>query len=56
MTELQELYDQCYECTGYGDDFRFDEDSGELVSSCDTCWVNERIAGLRDSERMDDND
>lgn len=55
MTELQELYDQCYECTGYGDDYHFDED-GELVSSCDTCWVNERIADLRDSERMDDDD
>lgn len=29
----------CYECTGYGDDYYADED-GNLVSSCDTCWVN----------------
>lgn len=29
-------YDYCYECTGYGDDYYFDED-GELVCACDEC-------------------
>lgn len=32
-------YDWCYECRGYGDDYRYDED-GELVSSCDDCPNN----------------
>ena len=26
----------CYECTGLGDDYYFDE-NGELVSACDKC-------------------
>lgn len=29
-------YDYCYECTGYGDDYRIDED-GELVCNCPEC-------------------
>jgi len=32
-------YDWCYECTGYGDDYRIDED-GELVSNCEGCPNN----------------
>lgn len=32
-------YDYCYECTGYGDDYRYDDD-GELVSNCDNCPHN----------------
>lgn len=32
-------YDWCYECTGYGDDYSYDED-GELVSNCDDCPHN----------------
>ena len=32
-------YDWCYECTGYGDDYSYDED-GELVSNCDNCPNN----------------
>ena len=32
-------YDWCYECTGYGDDYGYDED-GELVSNCDDCPNN----------------
>ena len=32
-------YDWCYECTGYGDDYSYDED-GELVSNCDDCPNN----------------
>lgn len=31
--------DICYACTGYGDDYSFDED-GELVSDCPTCPFN----------------
>ena len=33
-------YDYCYECTGYGDDYYYNED-GELVSVCDDCPYNE---------------
>lgn len=32
-------YDWCYECTGYGDDYSYDDD-GELVSNCDNCPNN----------------
>lgn len=32
-------YDVCYECTGLGDDYYFDED-GELVCACDECVCN----------------
>lgn len=28
--------DRCYECSGYGDDYSFDE-SGELIWNCPTC-------------------
>ena len=38
MTE-EEKAEICYECTGYGDDYYFDED-GDLVSACSECWVN----------------
>lgn len=31
--------DVCYECTGYGDDYYFDE-NGELVCACDDCPFN----------------
>lgn len=31
--------DFCYECRGYGDDYRLDE-NGELVSNCDDCPFN----------------
>lgn len=30
----------CYECTGYGDDYYVDED-GELRCACDDCSMNE---------------
>lgn len=37
---MEELFDEdwdiCYECQGYGDDYRLDE-YGELVWSCETC-------------------
>ena len=32
--------DHCYECRGYGDDYRYNED-GELENSCDDCPFNE---------------
>lgn len=32
-------YDRCYECTGYGDDYYFDE-NGELVWACADCIYN----------------
>ena len=35
----QYYLDMCYECTGYGDDYYFDEETGKLESSCDTCPV-----------------
>lgn len=34
--------DRCYECTGYGDDYYYDEDTGEYVSACDECPYAER--------------
>lgn len=30
-------YDWCYECKGYGDDYYYDRETGELVSACDDC-------------------
>lgn len=36
-----DVWEICYECTGYGDDYYMDED-GELVRACTTCWVNLR--------------
>lgn len=33
-------FDRCYECRGYGDDYRLNED-GELESACDDCPFNE---------------
>lgn len=30
---------RCYECTGYGDDYYFD-DEGNLVRACDDCPFN----------------
>ena len=33
-------YDVCYECTGYGDDYRYDPDTDDLVCNCDDCPYN----------------
>ena len=33
-------YDYCYECGGYGDDYSYDENTGEMICNCDTCWNN----------------
>lgn len=37
--DLDELYEICYECTGYGDDYYFDKETGEYESACEDCWV-----------------
>ena len=29
--------DRCYECTGYGDDYRYDPDTNSYVRNCDDC-------------------
>ena len=33
----------CYECTGYGDDYYFDEETGELICKCPECPFNEEV-------------
>lgn len=33
-------YDVCYECTGYGDDYRYDAETDDLVCNCDDCIYN----------------
>lgn len=37
-------YDICYECSGYGDDYSYD-DNGNLICNCDACpfcpWTDE---------------
>lgn len=30
----------CYECTGYGDDYYYDNEKDELVCACDNCPNN----------------
>lgn len=37
---MDEDYDRCYECKGYGDDYCLDE-NGEWVSACDDCPFND---------------
>lgn len=39
---LEDDYDWCYECTGYGDDYHEDA-NGDLVSSCPDCPHNHRM-------------
>lgn len=36
---MDDDYDRCYECSGYGDDY-FINDEGELECFCPYCWVN----------------
>ena len=38
--ELEFDYDVCYECTGYGDDYRYDAETDDLVCNCDDCPYN----------------
>ena len=37
--KLEDDYDYCYECGGYGNDYSFDDD-GDLVCNCDDCPFN----------------
>ena len=39
MTIMDDDYDYCYECGGYGDDYSFDDD-GELHWNCPDCTMN----------------
>lgn len=45
-TEINNILDEidraerCYECGGYGDDYSYDDEAGELVSNCETCPFN----------------
>ena len=32
--------DICYECTGYGDNYRYDEETDSWVSACVDCPFN----------------
>lgn len=36
---MDDKYDYCYECTGYGDDYYMD-DNGDLVCCCNECIFN----------------
>ena len=36
----EEHADRCYECTGYGDDWYTDPETGEQVRACDECPYN----------------
>lgn len=33
--------DYCYECTGYGDDYYYDEELDDFVYACDDCPYND---------------
>ena len=37
----EERIEICYECTGYGDDYRWDDELQDFVSNCEDCWVND---------------
>ena len=37
--DLDELYEICDECASYGDDYYFDNETGELEPACEDCWV-----------------
>ena len=34
---IMDYDDYCYECTGYGDDYYTDPETGEMVSACLEC-------------------
>ena len=33
--------DRCYECTGYGDDYYYDEEKDDYVKRCEDCLYSE---------------
>ena len=37
MSKEYDYDDYCYECTGYGDDYYTDPETGEMVSACLEC-------------------
>ena len=37
--EERERTEHCYECSGYGDDYSFDE-NGEMICNCESCPFN----------------
>ena len=39
---MDDYDDRCYECTGYGDDYSFDSETGEYVRNCYDCPYNGR--------------
>lgn len=39
MVDDWDDFEHCYECTGYGDDYYFD-DNGDLVCACLDCIYN----------------
>ena len=40
--DLNEWMDDCYECSGYGDDY-YTDNNGELVSRCSECFIHRHI-------------
>lgn len=42
------MYDHCYECTGYGDDYYWDEEAQEYVNACNDCPFNEGAKDEKD--------
>jgi len=37
---MDDYDDRCYECTGYGDEIRYDPETDEYVYNCDDCPYN----------------
>lgn len=37
--------DRCYECTGNGDDYYWDEESQQYVNACVDCPYNGEVMG-----------
>lgn len=37
---MDDYDDRCYECTGYGDDWYYDEELDKYVRACDDCPYN----------------
>lgn len=37
----EEKAEICYECSGYGYDYRWDNEIGDYISNCEDCWIND---------------
>ena len=44
--EWDELTDECFECTGLGDDWYYDNETDDIVCACDDCYVHKRFEDL----------